>query len=208
MIFQLENLLEEAANSTNSDTQGAFSGQNLILWIVLIILVLIIVFFFIFSWVKERIEKKKIAQATHELRKNTVIYWYELSCKLRELLEINSTEQEKFQPSIGKFKMSDLNTTARKLIEDEIKSDRFQACFQDTEEHMAFVRTVFELKDTNSNLWDKKLPLDREYFDTAIAQAIEAAKSYQEKDYFDLRNQDELAEEIRKEYYEKLNKQS
>ncbi|WP_426461621.1 MHJ_0274 family protein [Mycoplasma hafezii] len=202
MLENTTNLLEE---QTSSSSDFSANG-SIIIWIVLGVLVLIIVVFFVYSWIKEKVDKKKIAQATQELKKETAIYWYELSTKLLALMDLNTEEQKNFKPSIGEHKMSELNLAAKRTLEKEIKSDRFQSCFRDTEQHIAFVKTVFELKDTNSNLWDKKLPLDREYFASCIENAKKEVEEFQKTDYFDLKPTEDLANEIKGVYYEELQK--
>ncbi|VEU70690.1 MHJ_0274 family protein [Mycoplasmopsis glycophila] len=199
MIFKNTLLLDD---NTTSSASGLMSP--IILYATLGVLVLIIVIFFLYSWIKEKRTKSQIRKATYELQKETAIYLFELSHKMLALLDENTKAQDEFIPSVGKYKMPQLNQAAKEIIEEEIKSPRFQACFKETEKHNSYVQTIFEIKDTNSNLWDKHLPHLRDYFAKTIEDANNEIKFLDEKSPLETKNPDRIKEDLIIEYKERL----
>ncbi|RIV16846.1 MHJ_0274 family protein [Mycoplasmopsis gallopavonis] len=202
MITNLETLKAETNNSSSS---SIFSGDSsILLWIVLGILVLLILIFFAYSWIKDKIDKKKLREATFELQRETAIYFWELNVKLLKLWELNKQSQADFVPSIGEYKMSDLNRAAKQVLEKEIKSVRFQACFKETELHNLFVKNLFKLKDTNANLWEKHLPTFKEYLENNLVTAQQELDDLSKTAFVETRKQDLIEQDTTKEYHEFL----
>lgn len=130
----------------------------MVIWIVIGSLVgLIAVFLIVFS-IKDRKkaklikeQKEEIEQKKNESSKNIVVF-------INELIKRNDKMLKNFVPSIGKVKMNDIRTSARKAISIfKEKQEYKMARESETEESIEILEILNKFNEENSNIWDKKL---------------------------------------------------
>ncbi|WP_406613499.1 MHJ_0274 family protein [Mycoplasma corogypsi] len=177
---------------------------TLIIWIILGILIGTVVVWFIYSYIKEKKDKKKLAIAAKQLEKETAIYTRELAISLKALTEHNKQVQSEFVPSIGEYKMSDLNNAAKNTILEITKSPKFKTCYLETQSRQKFVQAIMMLQDLNSNLWDKKLQSVVEVFDKFLDESEKQIAKENETDFIKLAEKQDLEKQIIDSYNEKL----
>ncbi|WBP83782.1 MHJ_0274 family protein [Mycoplasmopsis edwardii] len=200
---------ENNSSTSNSSSGGIFGGDSsIIIWIILGVLIALLVAYFIYSWIKERIKKKKNKLAAIQMEKNSVIYWNEIAVKINELVKLNREKQENFVVSIGEFKMRELNNAASETLEEMMNEYEFKNFLISSEKYTNFVGNVRVLKDLNSNLWDKKLSNTvLKFFEQEVEKSEKAAKEANSTELNELKSPETLKEEIKEKYLSKLNKQ-
>ncbi|VEU68920.1 Uncharacterised protein [Mycoplasmopsis canis] len=196
---------EKTASSENSSIFGGDS--SVIIWIILGVLISLLVIYFIYSWIKDKINKKKTRQAAIQLEKNAAIYWYETTLKINELIRLNRIQHENFVVSIGEFKMSEINNAASDTINDLMNEYEFKNYLLSNEKYSTYVSNIKVLKDLNLNLWDKKLSNSSlKFFEDELPKSEKAAREAISTELSDLKSTSELYDEIKAKYNEKLDK--
>ncbi|WP_322962395.1 hypothetical protein RRG39_02680 [Mycoplasmopsis cynos] len=196
------------AQQPQSSAASIFGADSsIIIWVILGVLVALLGIYFVYSWIKERIKNKKNKLAAAQLEKNSIIYWYELAIKIDYLIKLNREEQDKFIVSIGKLKMRDLNNAAKETINEIMSSYEFKNYISTNQKYSEFVNNLVILKDLNSNLWDKKLSNSViNFFINQIEPAYLEAKKAITTELNDLKEQNDLKNEIQKQYFDKFPK--
>ncbi|MBZ4195181.1 MHJ_0274 family protein [Mycoplasma tauri] len=129
---------------------------SLTMWIILGTLILIILSMFIVSAVKSSINKKRKIKKDAAFSENCKKYTELSIIKLNALITVNKEYLEKFEPSIGSFKMSDLVNVAGKYL-DEIQNDmNFREYIVNSDTTYEFLKHFVKLSHTRSNNWEKK----------------------------------------------------
>lgn len=146
------------------------------LWIIIGALVALVAIFLIVMSIKDR-KKAKIVQAEKseqdhirgESRKN-VIYFINL------LIERNQKLLKDFVPSVGKLKMGDIRTKAKKSIQ-EFKKTREYKFAAESDSNKELIELIEKFEHTNSNTWDNKFKVE--------IKDLKAANAKLDKEFID-----------------------
>lgn len=125
------------------------------LWIIIGALVAVVALFLIVMSIKDRkkakivqIEKKEQDTAREGARKNVILF-------LNLLMDQNDKLLKDFVPSVGKLKMGDIRSKAKKAIV-AFKKTREYKFAEESETNGELIKLVGDLEHTNSNTWNTK----------------------------------------------------
>ncbi|TQC54207.1 hypothetical protein E1I18_00320 [Mycoplasmopsis mucosicanis] len=157
-------------------------------WIILIVVVALLVIFFVYSFIKERIKKKKrrikqmeFMNKADEVKKMTII-------ELSLLLKKNEELLNNFVPSVGEYKMKEVVQSARQYLLDKHNQPDFKEYIINNVEQKELYKYFALLKDERCTLWksftevykyiDEQIHLIDEKLDEKLF--IEAQKNIEE----------------------------
>ncbi|QGZ97533.1 hypothetical protein GE118_01820 [Mycoplasma sp. NEAQ87857] len=181
--------------------------MNIALYILVGVLLLLVTVFFVYSFIKDRITRKRTQQEIKRIEKEATIFAYENCAKIDALIQNNSKQMENFVPSVGEYKMSDLVKASDSYLNKILNSIEYRSYIDESEQYLDFKKNLLMLKETNSNLWTKKLPFVLEWFNKNVQNYKQQLEKINETDVIEIKDQQELAMEVENEY-QKLLKQS
>ncbi|MCE6115545.1 MHJ_0274 family protein [Mycoplasmopsis agalactiae] len=166
---------------------------SLTMWIILGVLVGIILAMFIISSAKNKINKKRKEKQDAEFRKKAAEYANLIAIRLKCLMDVNEEYLQKFEPSIGAFKMRDIVSVANKYlktIEDDLE---FKEYIISSDANSEFLKDFITLTHTRCNNWTSQCDfikfklertiadIDSEYVEERVAQETLKIREFYEK---------------------------
>ncbi|MEE3928435.1 hypothetical protein V2E24_02485 [Mycoplasmopsis ciconiae] len=142
-------------------------GQYFI-WILFGILLCVALGFLVYSFIKEKRNKKKLLKEKQEYAAKALEVFQKSIINFNEVIKVNKIYLDNFEVSIGDYKMPSINNAARKVIEGYIIDVDFQTYIIRNDDYKKFMSHVVNLKDTKSNNWIKKCTKDIEYFNNQL----------------------------------------
>ncbi|WP_051617767.1 MHJ_0274 family protein [Mycoplasmopsis iners] len=144
--------------ATTGSTQTQSSGvAGYGTWIILGVVVALIVIFVIYSAVKDRVKKNRIKKNKLIFENKAQYHKKIFVAKLHYLIKENAEKLNDFEPSIGKYTMGEITKTAHLYLE-SIQNDKdFKEYIVGADSLNELLDCFINLRDTRSNLWDKKL---------------------------------------------------
>ncbi|WP_051586196.1 MHJ_0274 family protein [Mycoplasmopsis lipofaciens] len=134
-------------------------------WIILGTLVLIFGIFFIFSAIKDRKIKNKKKKDEIRRHNNSLEQMRYLTFQILALWDKNQELLDNFEPSIGEYKMKEIVNAAHNYLS-ELEDDlKFKEYIVENVETQHFLSKFIALRETRSNLWNRRCLEIKEYFD-------------------------------------------
>ncbi|MCU4706308.1 MHJ_0274 family protein [Mycoplasma sp. CSL7503-lung] len=207
MLIKVNRMFEETNTTTTSSSSiSALGSGNIIIWVILGVLLTLIGVYFIYSYIKEKIEKKRTRIAAKEFENDSLKYRYELMVKINKLVELNAKIHDDFVVSIGEYKMGQINNATRELLENIMSSYEYKT-FIIPDEKLNNLKTKLNmLKDLNSNLWNKKLNEIIVYFKNEEDKIYKQVKEQNKTEIDDLKDINTIKEELKTMHIDALNK--
>ena len=109
---------------------------------------------------KEQIEVKELEKQKEESRENVLIY-------LNEVILDNEKLLKSFIPSVGKIKMGDIKTKARKQLSFYKKENAYKLAME-SEKNLKIIEVFESFIKENSNIWSKKFKKEIDDIETEI----------------------------------------
>ncbi|MBN4083321.1 hypothetical protein JXZ92_00595 [Mycoplasma sp. CSL10137] len=205
MLIKVNRMFEETNTTTTSSSSiSALGSGNIIIWVILGVLLSLIGVYFVYSYIKEKIEKKRTRIAAKEFENDSLKYRYELMVKINELIELNTKIHDDFVVSIGEYKMGQINNATRELLENIMSSYEYKT-FVIPDEKLNNLKTKINmLKDLNSNLWNKKLNEIIIYFKEEEDKIHKQVKEQNKTEIDDLKDINLIKEELKNMHNEAL----
>ena len=141
-----------------------------VMWIILGGLILIVIAFLVFSSLWDRKKRKKLEQEKTKIRQNAISKISEISIWIVAIMNEVKKQVDSFVPSIGKFKMSEINNIAKKELKYIKSIDDFKTIAHDKEIYKSFIQHINALEKTRANLWAKKLKKEVTFWKSQISQ--------------------------------------
>lgn len=173
--------------------------DNTVIWIILGVFLALLIGFFIYSFIKEKIQRKKIKEAAELLKNEGEVFHREIVIKVNQLIRLNQEQLDNFEVSIGKYKMSDITLSAHNILKNYAASDSFKTYITNEPKYKDFLINYVALKDNKSNLWANKQANEIKYFEKAF-------KSLPENYVLEIRDMDKIISDINKEYEDEISK--
>ncbi|QNM93888.1 hypothetical protein H9M94_01270 [Mycoplasma sp. Pen4] len=194
-------------NAQASSSIGTGINSSVIVWILFGVIVLAFSVFILYQYIKDKLAHKRSKQAALELARDAAVFVRDLTIKINELFVLNREQLEKFVPSIGEYKMSEINQNTKAIIVEILKSPQYRSYLHENPKYGELVTNLIALKDLNANLWDTKAPMVIEFFDKNIQKANDDLKKYQDITIENLYNDEEqLKNEMRNSYEKQFTK--
>lgn len=148
-----------------------------LIWVIFGALLALLVGFLVFTFVKDKRKNAKIIKKRYELKRSMERTSKELAIRIYTLIEFNDELVQNVKPGSSSLKMKDVNYFSRKFLKDIYDSKAFKTLYIQTEEtDPNYSKNLKNLIDTKSNLWDKRTPLEIDYFKKMHDQLSEDAK--------------------------------
>ena len=141
-------------------------------WIILGALIGVVVIFLVITTVLDKKKQKKIKEEQAILREKISKAGTNVSKKVILVFKENDKFLEKFVPSIGKYKMSDINKKAKESLSDIKRSSEFILIKHIEDEYVKFEKNINNLISTKSNNWKKYCAESIEFFKTYKSSLI------------------------------------
>ncbi|WP_029905684.1 MHJ_0274 family protein [Mycoplasmopsis opalescens] len=163
---------------------------NEIVWIILGVFIVIIIVFITYSALKDKAAKKRRKRAELEARNQANLYRENLIFELDELWKQNELLLEKFEPSIGEYKMGDVVSWAYTYIDSISNSSKFKEYVLDGPYNAALLDNIGKLRTNRSSSWSKKCfdvrewinkemeNIDKDFQQNNITQSIDKVKEF------------------------------
>ncbi|QKT05446.1 MHJ_0274 family protein [Mycoplasma sp. OR1901] len=206
MLIKIDRMFEEANTTTKSSSISALGSGNIIIWVILGVLLTLIGVYFIYSYVKEKIEKKRTRIAAKEFENDSIKYRYELMIKVNKLIELNTKIHDNFVVSIGEYKMGEINNATRELLDTMMNSYEYKTFIIPDEKLNDLKLKLNMLKDLNSNLWNKKLNDLIEFFKKEEVKIHKQVTEQNKTEIEDLKDAKVIHQEIETMHSEFLSK--
>lgn len=146
-----------------------------VMWIILGLLIVLIILLFASSAIKQKVKQKKQAKEKKIHDANTIEQMHYIHVQLLQLMIVNDKYLEKFEPSIGDFKMNDLVQTANKYL-DNLQSDpNFREYIVNSDQTQLLLQYIVKLISTRSNNWAKQCTEVRKYLEDEISKIEDKA---------------------------------
>lgn len=121
--------------------------------------------FLLFTFFKDKKKNKKILEKKLELRRATARTSKELAIRIYTLIEMNDEYIKQIQPGISKMKMKHINNLCRNFLKEIYDSKAFKVLYiESNEADPQYSKSLKELIDQKSNLWNKYCQKDILYF--------------------------------------------
>ena len=134
------------------------------MWIILGGLIGVVVIFLLVTTTLDRKKKKRVKIEKAELAKGVESSGTNISKKVTRLVAKNKKLLDNFVPSIGKFKMSDINKKAKDELKVIKESEDFKLIKHMEKEYVKFEKHTNNLIENKSNNWDKNNKDDISFF--------------------------------------------
>ncbi|WP_029513844.1 MHJ_0274 family protein [Mycoplasmopsis primatum] len=141
---------------------------SLTMWIILGALVAIILSMFTYSAIKSKITKKRKAKKDAEFKSKTAEQVKLTIVKLNSLIDINNEYLQKFEPSIGSFKMNDIVQVANNYLNNMQNDLDFREYIVNSDTAYDFLKYFVRLSHTRCNNWAKQCSDIKEYLEKEI----------------------------------------
>lgn len=145
---------------------------GLVMWIVLGSLVGVVAIFLVVASVLDRKKMKKFKAEKAVLTKNQQAARANVAIWVNIVAKENQAMLDKFVPSVGSVKMSEIRTKAKKSLELLEKRKEFKLAAE-PKENKELIEKFKELKETNSNIWSTKLAKTLAWFDKEEKAGLE-----------------------------------
>lgn len=122
-------------------------------WILFGIIVAALVIYFIYSFIKDKIAKKRRKLKQIELINKTEQYKKHIVLRLHFLIKHNQKLIDEFVPSIGEYKMNYIVDTARKYLIEKQKESDFKELIIDNIDAKDIFTNYTYLRDVRSTNW-------------------------------------------------------
>lgn len=140
-------------------------SNNWTIWLIFGLLLAALIGFLVFSFFKDKIKNRKIAQKRYELRRATIKTSKELAIRIYTLIEINNKYVKEIVPGRSKIKMKEINFKARNFLKQIYDSKAFKTIYIDSDDtDPKYAKNLKNLIDQKSNLWNKYCNEEIEYF--------------------------------------------
>ncbi|WP_235732217.1 MHJ_0274 family protein [Mycoplasmopsis felifaucium] len=156
------------ADPITTSTSNPAGGMTM--WIILGVLIVVILGIFIFTAVKDSLRKKKKKKQDAEFAKKTNEQMQIMNIRLKTLMEINEAYLEKFEPSIGDFKMREIVKVANDYLDNIQRDPDFREFIVNSNNTKDFLRAFVKLSHTRCNNWNKQCQDVKEFFDKYVSE--------------------------------------
>ncbi|WKX02793.1 MHJ_0274 family protein [Candidatus Mycoplasma mahonii] len=125
------------------------------IWIVLGGLIGVVVIFLVVTTTLDRKKNRKLKVEKTKLDSEVKESGTKIAQEITKIVDNNNIMLKNFVPSIGKLKMSDINSIAKKELQDIQKSRTFKLIQHNKEEYDKFKKNLDTLIKNKSNNWLK-----------------------------------------------------
>ncbi|QCZ36620.1 MHJ_0274 family protein [Mycoplasma nasistruthionis] len=183
-------------------------STSIIMWIIFGVIILGFTAWILYQWLKDKRNQKKAKQVAFQLSQEAAVHVYDLTIMINELVELNKVTLSEFVPSIGQYKMSEINNAARVCLNEMLKSGDYREYLHENKKYAEFVSNLRALKDCNANIWDTKASQVLTFFKNHLEASKKDLEQYAATTVDNLFKDPESLKNIIKEKYEKaLNEQ-
>lgn len=142
----------EAITSNNQSNSLLNNTGTIVMFILLGAIILALLGFITYSYIRDKIKAKKTKREIQEFMLESKQYAKEIIIEINHIIKLNQEELEKFQVSVGKVKMADINYAGNYLINDIFERDRFKRyILANKEQHLTFLEHLKNLKEIKPN---------------------------------------------------------
>ncbi len=129
------------------------------MWIVIGSLIGVVAIFLIVMSIRDKRKVKIVKKENEELELSRIQSKDNVIIFLNEIIDNNNVLLKNFVPSVGKYKMGDIRLGAKTTMEKFRRTKEFQLA-STTEKNEKLVETFEKFYNINSNIWNKKLPIE------------------------------------------------
>ncbi|WP_027333930.1 MHJ_0274 family protein [Mycoplasma elephantis] len=124
----------------------------------------LLILFILYSVIKSTISKRKIKKQKQMIEEIATNGYQQAILDINALIEENKDRLSNFEVSIGEYKMSEITNVPKKILSELLESDVYQTVFKNNVEYKELFNQTLALKETKSNLWEKRIPNTLEFF--------------------------------------------
>lgn len=158
-----------------------FLKNGALLYVVLGFLIFGLVGWILFTYIRDKINKKKIHLAGVELDKLTKKYLAKFDVEINEVIAQNKRYLEKFVVSVGEYKMGELTNFSRKKVIEILEDSDFKNYVLKNPKYAELVKNLSELKDVKSNMWESKALPNLTYFSNELKKLTSVTLTEEEE---------------------------
>lgn len=139
--------------------------DNWLIWLIFGLLLAALVGFLVFTFIRDKLKNKKLAQKRAELKRATIKSSKQLAIRIYTMIEESEKLVQSVRPGESKLKMKHVNKTSRDFLKNIYDSKAFKTIYIDSSESdPKFSLNLKTLIDRNSNLWFKYNQEEIKYF--------------------------------------------
>ena len=147
-------LLKDTVKTQNN---GSSTLSGVTMWIIFGVLLAGMLAIFVFATIKDAINRKKLKKIRIKNEEDMKIFNAYALIYINKLIEINQKYLDKFQPSIGQYKMNQIINGAKNSLNELIQTEGFKNLIKNGDfEQKQLIDQINNLNSMRSNNWEKK----------------------------------------------------
>ncbi|QSF13838.1 MHJ_0274 family protein [Mycoplasma sp. Mirounga ES2805-ORL] len=128
-----------------------------ITWVILGAVIVVLVIMFTYTGLKDMVKKRKRIKREKELAIKAEKYALEIFLKLDYLIIKNQMLIDEFEPSIGKYKMSEITDVPRNYLLELQKTEDFKELIIASHDVDELLKIYISYRDSRSTTWKSSL---------------------------------------------------